>query len=807
MQIERREFLRLIGGLSGALVVGNAGLDQLFDVPDEVVERLRTGPGIESWKTTVCGQCPGGCGIRVRLVDDVPVYIKGNRNHPVNQGGLCPLGHSSLEVLFNPDRLKGPIARVGPVGYGKWETLEWESALDRVITQLARLRSEGQSHRLAFLGSDERGLMKAYIARFMTAYGSPNYYQIPSADRDVTPFRLSTGRARRPAPDVANARLVVGFGANFLEEGYSPIYYTRLYSRLRRSPEGSRARFIQIEPRMTLTAANADRWVPIRPGTYGALALGIAHVIIREKAYDAGFIRRHTFGFESWTDSTGDRHLGYKDLVLAEYYPERVADITGVASETILEVAREIENTRPCVVMGGTGVLDNTNGAYAQMAVDSLNALLGNFGSQGGMVFPEPTPFSELPPVQTDDEARKGGGLQPVAEGLRDSLPVAEFSIQRLVDNLAAAKPYPIEVLFLHGGNALFQLPGHNSLRMALERIPLVVSFDSFITETSEFADLILPGHTFLERWDEVSDVPSVAFSHMSVRQPVIEPLHDTRHPADVLADLGRALGGSLEKSFEVDSYRDVIRHCLHGVYDSGKGAIASEGVDGAWLGYLQQRGWHPGSYTSFDTFWDEVLDKGGWWNPIRTDTAPDRLFATPSGRYEFYVQDLKLRLEASGAEADRLRALGDEALLPHHEQLPGADDGPLRLISFQMLTNRDGFASNQPMMQEMFGQQVRYFWQTWVEMHPSTAELFGVRDGEWVWVQSVVGSIQVRAKVHAGIVPGVLAIPFGMGHTSYGRYAVNHGANPHLIMKAEYDPVSGRPALQATKVVISRTT
>jgi molybdopterin-containing oxidoreductase family iron-sulfur binding subunit len=131
----------------------------------------------------------------------------------------------------------------------------------------------------------------------------------------------------------------------------------------------------------------------------------------------------------------------------------------------------------------------------------------------------------------------------------------------------------------------------------------------------------------------------------------------------------------------------------------------------------------------------------------------------------------------------------------------------PLYLISFETLTNRGGFGSNQPMMQEMFGYQARYHWRSWVELNPITAKTYGVSDGDWVWIQSVVGSVRVQAKVYPGIVPGVLAIPFGLGHTSYGRFARGHGVNPHGIMKNLYDHLSGRTALQATKVLISHNT
>jgi len=807
MQIERREFLKLIGGLSGGVALWSTGLDELFEVPDALVDRLRKGPGIETWKTTVCGQCPGGCGVRVRLIDGVPVYIKGNRQHPISKGGMCPLGHGAVELLFNPDRIKGPMTRIGPVGFGRWEPLNWDAAIERVAGRLTTLRQAGTPHQVAFLGSTERGLMRGHIARFMRAYGSPNYYQIPGAAREATAMRLATGRGVLPSPDLANAKLVVSFGSNYLEEGHSPVYYTKLRGMLRSRENGDRTRFIQIGPRMGLAAGNADRWIPIRPGTYGALALGIAHILIREAAYDVDFVREHTFGFESWADKSGDRHIGFKDLVLAEYYPERVADITGVTSATIVELASELEDTRPSIVIGGEGVIDNTNGTYAQLAVNSLNALLGNFGAAGGLIFPSPPPFADPPEVDQDPAAQQGFAAGPVVPGNDSVSPGTEFSVERLFQNLATGDPYPIDVLFLYGGNPIFQLPGHQTLRMALERIPLVVSFDSFMTETSEYAHLILPEHTFLERWDEVSEVPTVAFSHVSIRQPVIAPLHDTRHVGDVLIEVGKAVTSHVRDALGGDTFEELLKSRLRGVFESGQGLIASDVQADAWFAALQQGRDTNVSYSSFNSFWRDVIEKGGWWDPNRVPFSPTSFFRTPSGRYEFFLQGLRYGSDSSRVAGMASGRVGDEPFLPHHEPVPSSDEGPLYLISFQTLANRDGFGANQPMMQEMFGQQVHYFWQTWVELHPTTAELFGISDDDWVWIQSVVGSIRVRTKVHPGIIPGVLAVPFGQGHTSYGRYARGHGANPHEIMKALYDPVSEQPAFQATRVLVTRTT
>ena len=180
MEIRRRDFLKLLGGAAGTMAISGYGLDQIISVPEELIEKAQNGPGVETWKNTICGQCPGGCGIQVRLIDNIPVYIKGNPIYPVNQGGMCPLGHSGLEVLFNPDRIKAPKKLIGIPGSGKWESTSWDDALKKITENLIKLRNENKSHQVAFLGYNEDGLMKEHISRFMRAYGSPNYYQFSS---------------------------------------------------------------------------------------------------------------------------------------------------------------------------------------------------------------------------------------------------------------------------------------------------------------------------------------------------------------------------------------------------------------------------------------------------------------------------------------------------------------------------------------------------------------------------------------------------------------------------------------------------
>ncbi|OGU43675.1 MAG: hypothetical protein A2X68_06595 [Ignavibacteria bacterium GWC2_56_12] len=804
MEIRRRDFLKIAAGMTGGALLGSHGLDPMFAVPKEVIERMKFGPRVETWKNTTCRLCPGGCGMSVRLIDDVPISVKGNPLNPVNRGGLCPLGLNAVHSLYHPDRVQGPLIRKGSPGSGSWEKTSWQEAFKVISGKLNQLRQEGKSQHVAFLGSDEYGFMRDHIQRFAASYGTPNYFLYSKDSNKRAANFLSHGNRRAPAYDIVNSKLVVTFGANILEEGPSPVYYTKLYSH----HNEQQTRYIHIDSRLNLTAANADRWISIRPGTYGALALGVAYVLIREELYDQDFVRAHTHGFDDWMDARGRRHVGFKSTVLSDYYPERVQEFTGVPSSVILELGRELGNSRPSVALCDQAALNHTNGTLTATAVNALNALLGNYEKEGGVYFVDEPPFASFGAAPMDGRSAQAMTQPRVGMPVEAFLPLQECSVKSFSENVLSGRPYPIDVLFLYGGNPLFQSVHHKKFAQALQKIPMVISFDSLLTETGEFAHYVLPDHHFFEAWDIVSNVENVGFTHVAIQQPVMAPMYDTRATGDVLIELARLAEGRVAASFPYGSYDEGIRRALRGVFESGSGAIASEGVGSRWLEFLKQRGWRIDRYSSFEEFWDRLTRYAGWWNPIRSKKHLRSLFQTPSGKFEFYSQTLENMIQAIPTES-RDKALrragisagGDTAFLPHYEPVSGESDLPLSMITYQSMSVGDGRGATLPMMQELFGHAVNRHWDSWAEIHPLTAQQYLVKDGEWILVQSSEGTLRIRSKVTEGVMPNVVAIPFGLGHTSGGRYARGHGVNPHSILEGKEDGLSGREAIQATRV------
>ena len=395
--LNRRGFLQFAaGGVAGLATAGITvgGISELNAAIES--EQMSVPGGPETWAPSVCGMCPAGCGLRVRKVGKRAVKIQGNPLHPVNHGGLCPKGIAGLQALYHPDRLRAPLRNVGTREAPSWKEVSWDEALGQVAARMAKIRQAGDARTVVLIDRDQRSLSSRLLRRFLTAYGSPNYLVAPSGlDALQTAIYLQQGIARPVAFDLDNARYVLSFGVNLLEGWGAPVSMMRTFGRWRASEGGRRNKLVQIEPRFSVTAARADEWVALRPGTEGALALGIAYVLITEGLYDQTFVAENTFGFQDWQDATGQNHMGFRSLVISEYRLNDVAGMTGVPAETILRLGRELAQNRPALAIGDWQTSTLAGNPYAAMAVHSLNALMGSLDVPGGVLVQSPSPGEE----------------------------------------------------------------------------------------------------------------------------------------------------------------------------------------------------------------------------------------------------------------------------------------------------------------------------------------------------------------------------------------------------------------------------
>lgn len=825
MKFSRRCFLQLMGGTAATGLAATASSLDLM--PTSGAEPKKWTNAVEEWIPALCQQCPGGCGLSVRVVDGQAVKIEGNPLYPINHGGICMKGHAGLQDLYNPDRLSGPMRRKR--GSQRWQPISWEEATQLVVDRLKSLRQQGKAHSLMILGGQYRGYRDRLWRRFAKAYGTPNYIRNRcfEPEKAAKAHFLMQGLTRPLGYDLRETNFLLSFGCNLLESWISPVYQLAAYGHLRQGRAGQRARIVMVDPRLSMTAIKADSWIPIKPGTDGALALGMAAVIIREGLYDRQFVQRHTFGFEDWIDANGAKQSGFKRIVVEEYNPLQVADLTGVPVQTIFSLAREFATHKPALALGERGPAFHSNDIYTRMAIHSLNALTGNIGKPGTCFVQGEVPLTAWEPAQQDDAARQTAAMPRIDGAGEGKYYLASDVMQQIPQRILEAKPYAINALFLFHTNPLFSHPDKKLFGRAFKKIPFIVSFSPFLDESSQYADLILPDQTYLERWQDDSVTHQAGYTLFGISRPAVKPLYNTRDTVEVLLEFCRKFGEPLQSAFPWETYEDILYEGAQGLFESNRGYVIAGSAKESFRQIMARQGYRTPEFEFFDDFWEALLARGAWWDPQDSYGTSRRMFKTRSRKFEFYSQNLKQELEAAARQAGQergmhadcaseeiLRAQGlkvrdGRLFLPHFEPNPEAGDEkqyPFVLNTYKLMSYAGSAGANQPWLQENLAVHVKGKWDSWVEINPQTGQKMGIKDGDWVWLESAKGWLKVKARLYAGTAPDMVNLPVGQGHLAYGRWAKGRGVNPNDLIINQDDTLKGIGVWAMTRVRIKKT-
>ena len=626
--MDRRSFIKLtaVSGTSAALAsCGNPDHQLIRFVPDEDIV-----PGQAVWKPGVCTLCSAGCGLTVRVMDaDAEVVrdgkagivqilaakkLEGAASHPVNRGALCARGQAAIQVTYHPDRITQPLKRKGNRGDGSYEAITWEMAIAEVVSRLNALAGAGNAGALGFIARPGESHRNTLVAAFLSRFGAPPavVYELFSDDVLRRANGISFDHEQLPTFDLANTRYLLNFGADFLGTWNSPVSQARGYGDMRRGRPGIRGRFVQVETRMTQTGGSADEWVPVRPGTEGELALGIAHVIMRDTLRPpvAG---RATEGIAGWQAG------------LADYTPERVEMSTGVAASRVERLAREFagNGTASAAMIGGTA-LAQVGGLYTALAVNALNVLAGSVGQPGGIHFTPQLDVAAAAKVAASDEPRA--------------------SMESLVTNLLNGDASAMQVLFVDGANPVYSSPRGWKVRDAFLRAPFIVSFGSFLDETGALADLILPDHSFLESWSEGVPESGALTAVVSAAPPVMKPLHQTRATPDVLLEIGRQLDKPVELPWQ--TFEEMLTATFAGL------PPMTEGGD-AWSEAQEKGGW-------WGTLPPALVRKSGLTNPSWSTSQPTRIGGVEEYPFRFLPYPSSQFMEGSLAHLPWLQEMPD---------------------------------------------------------------------------------------------------------------------------------------------------
>jgi anaerobic selenocysteine-containing dehydrogenase len=399
-------------------------------------------------------------------------------------------------------------------------------------------------------------------------------------------------------------------------------------------------------------------------------------------------------------------------------------------------LARDFANARPGLAIGGGSAGAQTNGTDALTAILALNTLVGNVGRAGGVL---PNPPSVIEGFPTPTGPNRLADWQSLADRMRNG---------------------QTQALLVWGANPVHDLPSSLRVKEALAAVPYIVSFSSFMDETTMYADLILPSSLPLEDWgDDVPD-PGPGYPVYSVQQPVVRPLYDTRGVTDVLLAAAQELGGPVAEGLPWNNMRELIRENAKTVQAQGRGSVQD---------------------ADFERFWNKLLQQGGWWDTTQTGGSP------------------------GSASVQGLSSSSQPA------QFDGDSSYPYYLAVFPHHTLGTGEGAHIPWMQSTPDPITSVAWQTWVEMNPGDAHAKGIAEGDIVAIVSKDGGrIEVPVYIHPAASPNVLSVPLGQGHTAYTRYATRdggvRGANPLDLLAPLTDQATGALAYGATRVRLEKT-
>ncbi|MBN1564020.1 MAG: molybdopterin-dependent oxidoreductase [Anaerolineae bacterium] len=549
-QFTRRDVLKI--GAAGTATAILAGCSQDAERWVELEPYVRAPedqlPGNPTYYATTCRMCPAACGILVKLTNGRAIKIEGNPEHPVSRGKTCARGQAGLQLLYNPDRVTTAVMQEER-GKRKFKALAWNEAINTLIKKIEA--ADGQV--AVWTGSTTSGHLYDLFSLFTDAIGSSDLirYDLYSAINGyaalTTISEQLTGQAVLPSYDLGHADAIFSFGADFLGTWHNANAYGVEFGNFRDQAYGKRGYLVQFEPKMSITGAKADKWVPVKPGAEALVAQAIARIIAEEKLGSPERIER-------------------AETLTPEVDLEAAAAACELQVEDLVTFARAFAEAEHPVALPGEALIGRTNSLDALLAVQALNVIAGTVGEAGSMMI---TP------------SLSGSEMQPAAASTFEQ-------VQTLVERMNAGE---IKVLLVHGANPLYDLPESLGFAEALANVETVVSFNPMLDETAAYADYILPNRVYLEGWGyEVVNPGFQGLPVVSGQQPVVGPFHDVRATGDVLLTIAQRLdatASTLPWTDEVAFIKEKITNLPAGMY-------GGDDPDFQWARYQQFGGWWP---------------------------------------------------------------------------------------------------------------------------------------------------------------------------------------------------------------------
>lgn len=658
-------------------------------------------------RTTVrsaCCSCHGVCQVLVHLEGDRVVKVTGDPDSPTSRGYICPKGAAAPQLLYHPDRLTHPLRRKGPRGANQWERISWDEALDQMAGRFQEIRERHGAHYLALAQGTGRPYLNL-APRLANALGTPNFVAVGHicyAPRQAA-SRATLGQL--PVTDIygfggETPACMVVWGCNITANGAADGMCGGMVTRALKQA----GKVIVIDPRRTGPAARADHWLQIRPGSDGALALAMIHTMISEDLYDHEFVENYSIGFDRLREHVQD------------FTPEWAAGITRLEPAEIRAATRTYAAGAPSCVLWGNGLDMGPSNFQTARAVLILMGLSGNIDRPGGDVLWVP-PVGVKQQSIFQDPAASGREFLPPGQADR-AVNAGRFSVNALPvqphvfwRSLISGDPYRVKALWLLGTNPLLTHTDSLQTETALrDHLEFTVASDFFLTPTAQLADLVLPAAT----WLETDDVANLHKIWCVLARRKVAQVGEVRENKEVMIQLAHRLG--LSEAFPWRNFRQYLDWVLE-----------DTGLD-------------------FEAF----CDKGILTGQMQYHKHRTRGFATPSGKFEFCLQDP----EALGAaplptyREPALSPLASPELLPEYPLILSAG----RSSRFFFLSEGRQIASLRKRNPDPL-----------LQINPQTADELGIADGDWVWIETPGDRrVKQRAQLFDGIRPDNVNAQFG---------------------------------------------
>jgi molybdopterin guanine dinucleotide-containing S/N-oxide reductase-like protein len=652
----------------------------------------------------VCSHdCPDACGILVTVEDGRATRVQGDPKHPVTQGFLCAKVTKYLDRVYSPGRVHYPMRRTAPKGHGKGDAsdftrISWDEALDEIAQRLQKISDEhGPESILPYSYAGNMGVLSysGMAHRFFYRLGASQLDRTICASAGAEGLKTVIGRSVGTEPQqFRDSKYIIAWGTNIHATN---VHLWPFIEEARRKG----AKLVVIDPYKTRTARVADWHLSINPGTDVALALAMMHVIIGENLHDADYVSKYTLGFEQLKQKVQD------------YPPERVAVLTGISAEDIYKLAREYATVRPSVIRVNYGVQRSQNGGSAMRAIAMLPCIIGSWQEVGGGL-----QLSTSGAFYLNTQALERPDLMEKSPLRRPARVVNMSELGKALNHMSDP---PVKAIFVYNSNPAVVAPNHQDVVRGFLREDLfTVVHEQFFTDTTNYADIILPATTFLEHKDL-----NKAYGHMylQVSNQAIEPIGESLSNTDMFSQLAQRMG------FTEDCFRQDADAMIDATLTKAENQYMPSGWD-KWLDGITRERLEQEGHVRLNVGEGEFLPfaQGG--------------FATASGKAELYSE----KLAAQGLDPVVSFVAPEESRLSE-----GAKQFPLELLSRKADNFLNSSFSNIPSLQKMEHPEL-------LEISAADADPRKIHEGDWVRVFNHRGEVRLRAHVNGAVQPGVVA-------------------------------------------------